>query len=75
MSPLIIAQIAISVALVAVILLQQRGTAIGSFMGGGGGGESYSSRRGIEKYLLWATVVLLVVFIGMAITNLVLLSQ
>lgn len=66
-----IAQMAVSVALVAVILLQQRGTAIGSFMGGGGSGESYASRRGMEKYLLWATIILLIVFVGLAIANLV----
>ncbi|HQO27733.1 MAG TPA: preprotein translocase subunit SecG [Candidatus Pacearchaeota archaeon] len=65
-----IAQTAVSVALVAVILLQQRGTAIGSFMGGGSG-ESYASRRGMEKYLLWATIILLIVFVGLAIANLV----
>ncbi len=57
----------VSVALIASILLQQRGTAIGSFMGGGG--ESYIARRGIEKYLLWITVILALAFVGLAIAN------
>ncbi len=68
MNPLMIAQVAVSVALVASILLQQRGTAIGSFMGGGG--ESYMARRGIETYLLWATIILVIAFVGLAIANL-----
>ncbi len=62
-------QICVSVVLVAAILFQQRGTAIGSFMGGGG--ESYMARRGIERYLLWATIALLIAFVGLAIANLV----
>jgi protein translocase SecG subunit len=70
MSPLDIAQIVISIALVVVILLQQRGTAVGSFMGGGGG-ESYATRRGAEKYLLWATIILIIAFVSLAIANLV----
>jgi len=37
------------VILIILVLLQQRGSAMGSIMGGSGGGESYLSRRGIEK--------------------------
>jgi len=70
MSPIDIAQIVISIALVVVILLQQRGTAVGSFMSGGGG-ESYATRRGAEKYLLWATIILIIAFVSLAIANLV----
>lgn len=64
-----IAQIFVSVLLVVIILLQQRGTAIGSFMGGGG--ESYMARRGAERYLLWATIFLMIAFVGLAIASLV----
>jgi len=70
MNLLTVAQIIVSVLLVASILLQQRGTAIGSFMGGGG--ESYTTRRGFEKYLLWITIILLIFFVGLAIANLLL---
>jgi protein translocase SecG subunit len=54
--------------LVVVILFQQRGTALGSAFGGGG--EVYSTRRGFQKNLLWATVVLTAAFIVLAVLNL-----
>jgi len=69
MNLLVIAQIAVSIILIVVILLQQRGTAIGGFMGGSG--ETYLARRGIERYLLWATIALMIDFVGLAIANLV----
>jgi preprotein translocase subunit SecG len=64
----LIAQSIISVLLVIIILLQQRGTALGSAFGGGG--EVYSTRRGIQKNLLWVTVVLTIAFIVLAVLNL-----
>ncbi len=64
-----IAQIVISILLIASILLQQRGTALGSGFGDSGG--FYSTRRGIQKKLLWSTVVLAVLFIASAVLNLV----
>lgn len=70
MNLLVIAQISVSIILIIVILLQQRGTAIGSFMGGGSS-ETYLARRGIEKYLLWATIALILAFVGLAIANLI----
>ena len=65
-------QIIIAGALIVLILLQQRGTALGSAFGGGGGGEGgfYATRRGIQKKILWATVVLGALFILIALFNL-----
>jgi len=37
----------------------------------GGGGESYSTRRGIQKNIYLASIVLAVVFIALALYNLV----
>ncbi|MDD3386766.1 MAG: preprotein translocase subunit SecG [Candidatus Pacebacteria bacterium] len=65
---LLIAQIVISILLVILILLQQRGTALGSAFGGGG--EVYSTRRGIQKKLMYATVVLTIAFLVIAVLNL-----
>ncbi|MFA5714611.1 MAG: preprotein translocase subunit SecG [Candidatus Paceibacterota bacterium] len=65
---LLIAQSIISALLVIVILFQQRGTALGSAFGGGG--EVYSTRRGFQKNLLWATVILTIAFITLAVLNL-----
>lgn len=61
------AQIGVSILLIVSILLQQRGTALGSAFGGGGGGSFHTSRRGVEKKLYWASIVLGVAFIGLAI--------
>jgi protein translocase SecG subunit len=65
---LLIAQSIISVLLVITVLLQQRGTALGSAFGGGS--EVYSTRRGFQKNLLWATIVLTIAFIALAVFNL-----
>lgn len=61
-------QIAISVILVVLIAVQQRGTALGSAFGGGG--EFYSARRGIQKNLYYATIVVATLFLVLGILNL-----
>ena len=63
-----IIQIILSVLLITSILMQQRG----SGLGGAFGGESnvYRSKRGIEKFLLYATIILAVLFVITALLNL-----
>ncbi len=68
-NPLIIIQIVVSVLLIVCILLQQRGTAMGSAFGDSG--KSYGTRRGIQNKLFWATVILGAVFIILAFLNLI----
>ena len=65
-----IVQIVVAIVLVVLILLQQRGTALGSSFGGEGGGF-YSTRRGIQKKIYWATIVLGILFMALAILNLI----
>jgi preprotein translocase subunit SecG len=65
-----LAQIIVAILLIVFILLQQRGTALGSAFGGGGG--FYATRRGIQKKIFWATVVFGVLFVVLAIVNLIL---
>jgi len=67
---LTIAQIIIAVLLIVFILFQQRGTALGSAFGGEGGGF-HSARRGIQKKIYWATIVCGVLFILLALLNLI----
>jgi len=55
-----IVQIIIAVLLVAAVLLQQAEGGLGSAFGGGG--ASYHSKRGFEKTLFTATIVLGVLF-------------
>lgn len=67
---LLISQIIVSVLLVVFILLQQRGTALGSAFGSEGGGF-YGTRRGIQQKILWGSVVLGALFIILALLNLI----
>ncbi len=64
--------IIISVALTVVILLQQKNAGGGAVFGGGqGGSESiYQTRRGFDKFLFIATIVLSALFIGVAFVRL-----
>ena len=66
-----IVQILVAVALVAFVLLQQRGAGLGSAFGGGDGSQ-YMTRRGIQQKLYWLTIVLGSLFIGLALLNLIL---
>ena len=61
MTPITVAQMILAIALIASILLQQRGTGLG----GAFGGEvtAYRSRRGLERTLFRLTIVLAVLFV------------
>jgi len=62
-------QVIVSVAIVILILLQERS---GGFSGlvGGGDGSVYQTRRGLEKGAFYSTIVLSVVFVGLAVYQL-----
>jgi protein translocase SecG subunit len=62
-------QIFVSSLLVAGILIQQRGSALGSDFGYEGG--FYATRRGIQKKIFWSTVTLGGIFILLSVLNLV----
>lgn len=64
-----LAQIGVAVFLAVFILLQQRGTALGSSFGGESGGF-YGARRGLQKQLYWGTILLGILFIGFALLRL-----
>lgn len=51
-----------AILMVTAILLQQRGASLGA--GFGASGELYTSRRGLDKSLYRATIVLAIIFIG-----------
>ena len=63
-SYLIIPQILISIALIAVILFQLRGGGLGGIFGQSD--SVYRTRRGIEKTLFRLTIVLCVIFVIIA---------
>jgi len=62
-------EIVVAVLLVASILLQQRSTTLG----GAFGGESavYHTRRGIEKILFWSTIIFGLIFVALALVNVI----
>jgi len=64
-----ILQIIITILLVGAILLQQRGGGLSPVFGGEG---VYRTRRGIEKAIFRATIVLAVLFLVMALLNIIL---
>lgn len=67
MSILNILQILISTFLIAAILLQVKGTGLGSVFGSASAG--FRTRRGLEKTLFQVTIVLIVVFIAISILS------
>jgi len=58
---LAIGQVAVSIALMASILLQSRGAGLGATFGGDS--SVYRSRRGIEKRLFQFTIALAILFV------------
>ncbi len=64
-----IVQIVISGLLVAAVLLQQRGTGLSATFGGEG--NIYRTKRGVEKVLFIGTIVLSILFFGLALANII----
>lgn len=64
-----IISVASGILMVLMILLQQRGATLGA--GFGSSGELYTSRRGTDKSLFEATIVMAVIFVGSIIVSLI----
>jgi len=60
-------QIIISIILVVLIAIQQRGAALGA--GFGGGGEVYSTKRGAQKQFHYATIAATTIFLVLGVLN------
>lgn len=56
-----VAQAVIAILLMVAILLQNRGAGLGGVFGGGGG--VYLTKRGVEKKLFIATIILAAIFL------------
>lgn len=65
-----IAQIVLAVLLTVLVLLQQRGSGLGAAFGGDGGVQQ--TRRGPEKIIFNATIVVAVLFLGIALARILL---
>lgn len=64
-----IIQLVSAVGLIIAIILQNRGTGLGSAFGGEG--NVYRAKRGMEKTLFRLTIVLAVIFFVTAIVNII----
>lgn len=64
-----IIEIVVSVLLIASILIQERSSGLSGIFGGGGD-ASYQTRRGIEKGIFGATIVLAILFATLALGKL-----
>ena len=59
----------VSVLLITVILLQNRGGGVSGIFGGSGGGN-FSTKRGLDKTLFKATIVLAFAFFAISVASL-----
>ena len=64
-----IIQMILAVLIVITVILQSRGSSGG--MAFGGNGESYRAKKGIEKLLFYATIVLAASFAAVSIISLI----
>jgi protein translocase SecG subunit len=60
------AQIALSVLLIAGVVLQQRGATLGGAFGGDNFASTFYKRRGAERFLFTATIVIAVALVLVA---------
>jgi preprotein translocase subunit SecG len=64
------ALIIVSVGLVLSVILQSKGAGLGGLTGSDAS-SVFTARRGIERVLFWVTVVLSVLFFGLAVAEII----
>jgi len=62
-----ICQIIVAILMMITILLQQKGSSLGSVFGGGD--NIYATKRGAERFIFISSIVLSVIFLGLALTS------
>ena len=70
-SILAIIQVVLSILLMAVILIQQKGAGLGAAFGGGGGSIA-TTKRGIDKILHHITIVISILFFALGLLQVIL---
>lgn len=63
-------QIALSALLIVSVLLQRTGASLGGAFGADNFSSGFHTRRGLEKTLFWATIILGILFAISALINL-----
>ena len=65
-----ISQIIVTILMIIAILMQNRGSGLGSAFGGEG--NVYMAKRGAEKSIFIATIILVILFLGLGVLRIVL---
>ncbi len=68
------AEIILSILLIVGIVLQQRGATLGGAFGGDNFASTFYKRRGAEKFLFNATIVIAILLVLLATTNFLLVG-
>lgn len=68
-----IAQVIVSIIIIVLIMLQERGSGLSGILGGGEEGF-YQTRRGLERIIFGATIVLIIALAGLSLWNLFLIK-
>lgn len=66
----LILQVVVAVLLIILILLQERSSGLSGIFGGSES-SAYQTRRGLEKIIFYSTIILTVIFIALALFNLI----
>ncbi|MDB5245208.1 MAG: preprotein translocase subunit SecG, preprotein translocase subunit SecG [Parcubacteria group bacterium] len=67
-------EITLSLLLIIGVVLQQRGASLGGAFGGDNFASTFYKRRGAEKFLFTATIVIAILFVITAVANLLIVS-
>lgn len=68
------AEIILSILLIIGVVLQQRGASLGGAFGGDNFASTFYKRRGAEKFLFNATIVIAILLVLLAATNFLLVG-
>lgn len=68
---LYLAQIVLAIAIIVIVLLQSKDAGMSNMFGGGGDMGVYKTRRGVEKTLYNATIVLGIVFMVLCLVTVI----
>lgn len=71
---LYLAQIVLGIAIIAIVLIQSKDAGMSNMFGGGGDMGVYRTRRGVEKTLFNATIILGIVFMVLCLVTVIVAS-
>ncbi len=70
MNLITISQIIVGTIVIILILLQESSSGLSGAFGGGDNSGSYHTKRGLEKIIFYATILLVLIFTALSLTHL-----